>query len=141
MKDILTKQQSNIHLENRVKDATLGYTTTMTDFWTRIGRCYIVDAQDASRFTEDPIRFIRTQHGDLFTMIKKLRKAVKRHILDEEALLDMRETNRPKNHIDVTEKLEKHKTQHESFVKSLEELEKMFEKHIQDYDKIHIHRL
>lgn len=118
-----------------------GYTIRMTDFWTRIGKCCIVDEEDASRFTEDPIRFIRTQHSDLFTMIGKLRNAVKRHILDEEALLDMREKNRPKQHIDVTEKLEKHKTQHESFVKSLEELEKMFEKHIQDYDKIHIHRL
>ena len=114
---------------------------TMTDFWTRIGKCYIVDAEDVSRFTEDPIRFIRTQHGDLFEMIKKLRKAVKRHILDEEALLDKREKTKPEHHIDVTKKLQTHKAQHESFVKSLEELEKMFETHIQDYDKIHIHRL
>ena len=74
----------------------------MTDFW--IGRKMLYcRCRRCVSIYRGPNAFIRTQHGDLFAMIRKLRKAVKRHILDEEALLDMRE-RQSQHHMDVTKK-------------------------------------
>ena len=53
----------------------------------------------------------------------------------------MKEMNRPSHHIDVKEKLDKHKEDHEKLQALLNEFKKKIKKHILLFDKVHIHKL
>lgn len=118
----------------------MDYLMRLGQFYIGLGEYYIGETM-VPKFSGDPLHCIRIQHDDIFKQIHLLQKAIRRHINDEEKLLEMRESIRPTNHIDVSEKLRAHKSHHAIFLKSLDELKNTFEKHLHLYDKIHIHRL
>ena len=84
---------------------------------------------------------IRSQHKDIFTLINYLRIIVKNHIDTENELLDYRFKKKPDTHIDIDDKILRHKDKHRLFIKMIDELESSFENHIKLYDKVHIHKL
>lgn len=84
---------------------------------------------------------VRNQHKEIFHLFQKLRKKISYHIKCEECLMEIRNLRKPENHIDTHKQLESHKQKHYELLKSLEQLEKGFDKHIKLYDLIHIHRL
>jgi cell fate (sporulation/competence/biofilm development) regulator YlbF (YheA/YmcA/DUF963 family) len=81
------------------------------------------------------------QHEIIEDYIQKLDEVLREHIQYEESILDEREMNRPSHHIDVKEKLDKHKEDHEKLQKLLNEFKKKIKKHILLFDKVHIHKL
>ena len=84
---------------------------------------------------------IRSQHKEIFTLINCLRKTVKKHIVTENELLEYRSKKKPDTHIDIDDKILRHKEQHEMFIRMIDKLESSFEKHIKIYDQVHIHKL
>jgi hypothetical protein len=87
------------------------------------------------------MNIIRNQHNDIFNAFDYLKHLVETHIDTENSLLDIRNENKPRAHINVNAKIRAHKEKHEEFLQKIIDLGKELEKHITMYDNLHIHKL
>jgi len=81
------------------------------------------------------------QHDSIAINFRILKEVIQNHIDSENMLLDIRNECKPDLHMDVTDKINTHKREHELFLQKINELEEEFISHIETYDKRHIHKL
>jgi hypothetical protein len=81
------------------------------------------------------------QHDAIAINFRILKEVLQNHIDSENILLDIRNECKPATHMDITQKIERHKQEHELFLQKINELEEEFINHIETYDKRHIHKL
>ena len=84
---------------------------------------------------------IKYQHDAIKTNFDILKTVIHNHIDSENFLLDVRNEVKPDTHMDVNDKIKKHKEKHAEFLQKIYELELELDNHIKLYDIIHIHRL
>jgi hypothetical protein len=84
---------------------------------------------------------IINQHKEIFMIFELLMDKLHKHLIYEETILDYRNKHKPKNHINVDDKIKNHKLYHKNLLKQIEILYNKFENHIITMDIKHLHKL
>ena len=84
---------------------------------------------------------IKYQHDSIILNFDILKEVVQIHLDTENMLLDIRNKCKPETHMEITDKINKHKNEHALFLQKIYDLEEEFKLHINRYDKRHIHKL